>query len=73
MFDTKISFGTTDKTIQDYAAKADTPTIGLLRINKMIEQIEKKHKEDKGTINLRYFSEKKEGYFTRGEDKETFE
>lgn len=42
-------------------------------MNKMIEQIEKKHKEDKGTINLRYFSEKKEGYFTRGEDKETFE
>ena len=42
-------------------------------MNKMIDQIEKKHKDDKGTINLRYFSEKKEGYFTRGEDKEVFE
>lgn len=39
LFDAKISFGTTDKTIQDYAAKADTPTIGLSRTNKMIEQI----------------------------------
>jgi len=42
----------------------------LVFMNKMIEQIEKKHKNDKGTINLRYYSEKKEGYFTRGDDKE---
>ena len=39
LFDTKISFGTTDKIIQEYAAKADYPTIGLSRIQKMIEQI----------------------------------
>ena len=39
LFDEKIPFGTTDKTIQDYAAKAETPTIGLSRTNKMIEQI----------------------------------
>ena len=41
--------------------------------NYRLEQIEKKHNNDKGTINLRYFSEKREGYFTRGEDKEVFE
>ncbi len=41
-------------------------------MNKMIEQIEKKHNNDKGTINLRYFTEKKEGYFTRGENKEVY-
>lgn len=39
LFDNKISFGTTDKTIQNYAAKADIPTIGLERTNKMVEQI----------------------------------
>lgn len=41
-------------------------------MNKMIEQIEKKHNNDKGTINLRYYTEKKEGYFTRGEKNETY-
>ena len=39
LFDNKISFGTTDKTIQNYAAKADIPTIGLERTNRMVEQI----------------------------------
>lgn len=39
LFESKISFGTTDKTIQGYAAKADPPSIGLDRINKMVEQI----------------------------------
>lgn len=39
LFDSKLSFGTTDKTIQGYAAKAETPTVGLDKINTMIEQI----------------------------------
>lgn len=39
LFDLKISFGTTDKTIQGYAAKADTPSNGLERTNRMVEQI----------------------------------
>lgn len=39
LFDGKISFGTTDKTIQNYAAKADSPSIGLQRIQNMVEQI----------------------------------
>ncbi len=41
-------------------------------MNKMIEKIESKHKNNKGTIDLSYFSEKKEGYFTRGEIEETY-
>lgn len=39
LFDGKISFGTTDKNIQSYAAKADTPTLGLERANNMVSQI----------------------------------
>lgn len=39
LFDQKISFGTADKTIQGYAAKADTPSTGLERVNRMVEQI----------------------------------
>lgn len=39
LFDSKISFVTTDKTIQSYAAKAETPTIGLNKVNTMVEQI----------------------------------
>ena len=39
LFDSKISFGTTDKAIQSYAAKAETPTIGLNKVNTMVEQI----------------------------------
>ena len=39
LFDGKLSFGTTDKTIQEYAGKADAPTIGTDKINRMIEQI----------------------------------
>lgn len=39
LFDLKISFGTTDKTIQNYAVAATSPTTGLKRTNAMIEQI----------------------------------
>lgn len=39
LFDLKISFGTTDKTIQSYAAKADSPSVGLENTNRMVEQI----------------------------------
>lgn len=39
LFDGKLSFGTTDKTIQSYAANADTPTVGLERTNMMVAQI----------------------------------
>ena len=39
LFDNKISFGTTDKTIQNYAARANTPTVGYKRTEKMVEQI----------------------------------
>lgn len=39
LFDLKLSFGTTDKTIQNYAAKAARPTIGLERTNNMVQQI----------------------------------
>ena len=39
LFDNKISFGTTDKTIQNYAAKAVSPTQGLKRTERMVEQI----------------------------------
>lgn len=39
LFDEKISFGTTDKTIQDYAVNATDVTVGQRRVNKMIAQI----------------------------------
>lgn len=39
LFDGKIPFGTTDKAIQNYASKADYPTLGLVNCNRMIEQI----------------------------------
>ncbi len=52
--------------------KSNDLTEKLEFMNKMIEQIEKKHKNDKGTINLRYFTEKKEGYFTRGDAEEIY-
>ena len=39
LFDAKIPFGTTDKTIQGYAANAETPTVGLERTNNMVKQI----------------------------------
>lgn len=39
LFDEKISFGTTDKSIQDYAVNAKGITIGLTNTNNMIEQI----------------------------------
>lgn len=39
LFDTKIPLGTTDKKIQEYAANANTPTIGLTRTNNIIRQI----------------------------------
>ena len=39
LFDLKLSFGTTDKTIQGYAAKADSPSWGLERTERMVNQI----------------------------------
>lgn len=39
LFDSKISFGTTDKIIQGYAAKASFPSIGLISVERMVEQI----------------------------------
>lgn len=39
LFDGKLSFGSTDKTIQSYAATAKMPNKGLLRVEKMVEQI----------------------------------
>ncbi len=39
LFDLKLSFGTTDKTIQGYAATASIPSVGLERTNRMVEQI----------------------------------
>lgn len=39
LFDKKIPFGTTDKSIQNYASKADLPKEGLDKVNVMIEQI----------------------------------
>ncbi|MEE1056221.1 MAG: DUF262 domain-containing protein [Acutalibacteraceae bacterium] len=39
LFDEKLTFGTTDKTIQNYVAKSNSPTVGLQRINNMVFQI----------------------------------
>ncbi len=39
LFDLRISFGCSDKSIQNYSAKAKTPSTGLDKTNKMIEQI----------------------------------
>lgn len=39
LFDEKISFGTTDKTIQDYAVNATDITAGQSRVDSMITQI----------------------------------
>lgn len=39
LYDNKISFGTTDKAIQNYAANAATPSVGLENTQRMIEQI----------------------------------
>ena len=39
LFDEKISFGTTDKTIQDYAVSATDVTTGQFRVETMIAQI----------------------------------
>lgn len=39
LFDGKISFGTTDKTIQQYAGNAGVPTTGLAATNRMVDQI----------------------------------
>ncbi len=39
LFDDKLSFGSTDKAIQNYASKAPNPTQGLTLTQKMIEQI----------------------------------
>jgi hypothetical protein len=50
LLDEKISFGTTDKTIQAYAAIADTPTTGLNQVRKLVEQINIISKVDKPII-----------------------
>lgn len=39
LFDGKLSFGTTDKSIQDYASKANCPELGLKNTERMVEQI----------------------------------
>ncbi len=39
LFDSKISFGTTDKVIQNYASTAQTPTTGLSRTLTLVDQI----------------------------------
>lgn len=39
LFDQKIQFGTTDKSIQSYAAKASTPTLGITETELMVCQI----------------------------------
>lgn len=39
LFDGKISFGTTDKIIQNYAGNASIPTKGLSNVQNMIEQL----------------------------------
>ena len=39
LFDEKLSFGTTDKSIQNYAARACTPTVGMENTLNMINQI----------------------------------
>ena len=39
LFDSKISFGTTDKVIQNYASTAQTPTVGLPRTLNLVDQI----------------------------------
>lgn len=39
LYDLKIAFGTTDKTIQGYAAKAESPSTGLQSAERMVEQI----------------------------------
>lgn len=50
LFDGKISFGTTDKTIQAYAANAEYPTIGLESTKRMVEQINEILKVDNNLI-----------------------
>lgn len=70
----------TPSDIKIYADKKFTVLLGtasdiddkLNFLYKMIPQIEKKDKKDKGTINLGYFGSKKEGYFTSGEFKLTY-
>lgn len=39
LFDLKLSFGTTDKTIQSYAAKAEKPSTGIAKTERMVAQI----------------------------------
>lgn len=50
LFDGKLSFGAADKTIQEYAAKAATPTNGYERAIRMVEQINSIISD--GTISL---------------------
>lgn len=54
LFDLKLRFGMTDRTIQDYAAKADTPTVGLERTKRMVKQINSVlHTEGEAITNTR--------------------
>lgn len=39
LYDSKLQFGSTDKAIQEYSAKANTPTTGLTKTKRMVEQI----------------------------------
>lgn len=39
LFDSKISFGTTDKTIQNYVSNANIPELGLSQTEEMVRQI----------------------------------
>lgn len=50
LFDQKIQFGTTDKSIQSYAAKASTPTLGITETELMVCQIN--CVIDSGVINV---------------------
>lgn len=44
LYDSKLQFGSTDKAIQEYSAKANTPTIGLNNTERMVKQINGIHK-----------------------------
>jgi hypothetical protein len=51
LFDMKISFGTTDKVIQDYASTAQTPTNGLSKTLLLVDQINAISNVAEGNLN----------------------
>lgn len=61
LFDSKISFGTTNSKIQEYAAKADYPSIGLEYTENMVKQINSVLSAEEGILKntrkrfLKYF------------------